>query len=285
MFLSIVLQYRDITANISYQLVGRQNWGTGPTKRRTRSTVTIPHSFLSVGEARDLLEYHWHEYTIKNLPGPATTESSAKDYDMFRRWSLALSRFVKARGKNLTAKEKRGLAILQVQKLMLSLSLDVSTLDTDSDEMPWDNFCPVFQRIVDLAGAALDLPTDQYEDPAMSTREPTFSVDMGLIGPLYDTACACRDPKIRRQAVALLRAMSRQEGLWDGILASRVAARVIEIEEAGLDVQSCKDVPLIARLTGIVPTFDPDGRRAQIRYQKFDKELGEVCIVSDHVEW
>lgn len=55
--------------------------------------------------------------------------------------------------------------------------------------------------------------------------------DMGWIPPLYYTAVKCRVHRVRLQAIRLLESAPHKEGIWDGEILSRVARKVMEMEE------------------------------------------------------
>lgn len=55
--------------------------------------------------------------------------------------------------------------------------------------------------------------------------------DIGWIPPLFFTAIKCRDPRLRRQAIKLLKSRSHKEGIWDTNVVTLVATKVLELEE------------------------------------------------------
>lgn len=69
-----------------------------------------------------------------------------------------------------------------------------------------------------------------------SPPQPSFipSFELSPIVPLFMVATTCRDPLVRRRAIALLRTSRRREGMWDSDGAAAVAAEYVRIEE-GLD--------------------------------------------------
>jgi hypothetical protein len=150
------------------------------------------------------------------------------------------------------------------------------------DQALWDEFCPIFDKTVSLAAEVLAADTDT------SSGKPYISLDLGIIGPLFDVASRCRDPTIRRKAIGLLESTPRQEGIWNASLAAALAQRLVEVEEEGLgNVTSCSDVPKLARLFDIEPKFDPFGRKATIRYSRFQRvgELVRKETVDEVFEW
>lgn len=130
--------------------------------------------------------------------------------------------------------------------------------------MAWDRFTARYEHIVELAS----LIVEPSPDGNTQMQRPEFSQDMNTVGPLYALAHRCRDPVIRRKAVAILYAAPRQEGVWDSILTARVAEKVISIEEEGLGIVICAaDVPDWARINDVSVKFDLHGRLGAISYK------------------
>ncbi|CAI6340051.1 unnamed protein product [Periconia digitata] len=75
-----------------------------------------------------------------------------------------------------------------------------------------------------------------HTPPPPKSRPTSFSPSFELspIVPLFVAACRCRDPIIRRRAVAMLLNCRRREGVWDSYAAGLVALQIVKLEE-GLD--------------------------------------------------
>jgi len=58
-----------------------------------------------------------------------------------------------------------------------------------------------------------------------------MSSDLGIIAPLYVTLSRCTIPHLRREALKLLEAAPRREGMWDAEVAAKIATSVLAIEE------------------------------------------------------
>jgi hypothetical protein len=157
------------------------------------------------------------------------------------------------------------------------------------DQTVWDKYNSIFEEIISLAASVVDT-TYESSDPLKECRpKPSFSLDMGIVAPLYDVATLCRDPFIRRRAVNILRSLSRQEGVFSSHICAVVAEKVIAIEETvaaegSLEYQKdvaffvtivsdanqqhhprierCSDVPQAARLSYAYPTFDIIDKKA-----------------------
>jgi len=75
--------------------------------------------------------------------------------------------------------------------------------------------------------------------------------------------------------------------MWNAFSASKVAQRVLDIEEAGLqNVRSCEDVPGWVRVSNVAPNFDPIERRATLTYSRPGLDYGlNSQMIEEVVEW
>ena len=100
----------------------------------------------------------------------------------------------------------------------------VSTL-RDRTETVCDRYHAEYAEVVDLA--------KQYVERTNQTADLCgFSLESGILRSLYVVGLKCRDSRIRRQAVELLRDSPVQEGLWSGKVFAAYVQRVIDVEEA-----------------------------------------------------
>ena len=111
------------------------------------------------------------------------------------------------------------------QKITL---ITLAAVRTDS-EMVYDLYNLDFKYIIQTC-RALMLP----QNATQSITTPRYTHDVGVVPPLHVTATKCRDPVIRREAIDLLFASPRQEGMWDGVLTARIGTWMIASEEDGL---------------------------------------------------
>jgi hypothetical protein len=257
---------------------------------KNRIGHSIPTAFSSLSEARESLIFHWHRLTrpvSKQLSDDGSSLNFFAAWQtrhegsqlIFSQWSAAFSAYLKTHRASMDENEKKGVAMLEIQQEIGFLSLQLGRTYFD-DQTLWDHFIPLFNQIVSLAAEILDFGSK-------SRRYPTFSLDMGIVGPLYEVASRCRDPVIRRKAISLMKSRCMQEGIWNSILTAKVAERLVEIEEDGLgEVKSCYDVPDWARLSFVAPVFDPAGRRALVKYMRIGKthELARP-MVEEMFEW
>ena len=280
-------------------MIGGRDWDLIKQSDRFRQEIHTPAIFPSLAEVRDALVYNWQKISYNSMillnstpDDPAAGTLHNRDSDdsavasrrgiwkrdaiaVTEQWSAAVEAFVTLRRGRLSENERIGVGILRIQKELAMSALLVQRGHWD-DQMKWDEFVPNFAYIIAMAKTIV-LPTPL----------PHFSLDVGIIGPLYEVASRCRDPVIRRDAINLLKISTRQEGVWNARLTARVAEKVVEIEEAGLgEVRSCEDVPDWARISDVEPIFDQYARRVTIRYIRF-KNAGDIRRqpVEEVIEW
>ncbi|ETN45561.1 uncharacterized protein HMPREF1541_09393 [Cyphellophora europaea CBS 101466] len=113
---------------------------------------------------------------------------------------------------------------LQCSYIIMSIWLACSLA---VDECAYDVYLPSFRRLVNVAETVVQL-LDRSE-----FKQQPFSLEIGLIAPLYMTIRKCRDSTVRRAALDLLPRGRKQEGLWEAKQVIAISERVIAIEEKG----------------------------------------------------
>lgn len=141
-----------------------------------------------------------------------------------RNWSITFEAFVK--GSATTAKGRRGACMLRIHHLMATTFVAASGVFGNKQESAFDHHLSNFEKIItSMEAITLEEMCDE------SSHSSSFSLDMGLIPPLFFTAIKCRYPAVRRRAIALLRRAPRQEGVWDAIESAKAAELAMEFEE------------------------------------------------------
>ncbi|KUJ06421.1 uncharacterized protein LY89DRAFT_603422 [Mollisia scopiformis] len=250
------------------QMVGEHSWEFYGKSSRTLQKLTPPRTFTALSMAREQFILCWHRCSFllheldQNLESPdimalfATWQKTSSG--IVDAWNAAFESFLEENEDKLSENEKRGAAIMKILKATGFMALR-NAHPTAHDQVKWDQFRDQYEEIVDLAEGII----------SSSAGIPQFSLDMGIVGPLYEVTARCRDPFVRRRAISLLKSAQRQEGVWNSFLTATVAERVVQIEEGGLgEVNCCEDIPDWARISSVAPTFDHMGRRAILRYTR-----------------
>ncbi|THY25985.1 hypothetical protein D6D01_04668 [Aureobasidium pullulans] len=178
-----------------------------------------------------------------------------------------------------SSRETAAYNAVHIRRLLETTSIlaeEAQDLSEDKRAVISDSFLPLHRAIVSLAEANLGLSNSDSRNQA--PLAPSFALDMGVIGPLYEVARNCRDPILRRRIVDLLRKSNRQEGLLNSSTYAHIVEKIIEIEEDGLtDVQSSKDIPLHARISQHSLSFDLQRSKHTISYKPLIGRVNELC--------
>ena len=242
---------------------------TTPPRLNALASQRIPHKFGTIAEARESLEHFSHSHALSRpmrelLEAPPFDE---KYMDIAAQWSSAFDALVESLGDNLKERERRALNVLKIWQRTMTTGLDkILTYGDDVDDQTlWDDYEASFEKIIALSESVVSSPNPSDTFQAKNV----FTLDRGIVGPLYDTARICRNPVLRRKAINILRMNPRREGLWDGVLAARVAERQMELEESAVaEVNVAADVPGWARINSVVPTFQFGDRDVVIEFSR-----------------
>jgi hypothetical protein len=117
-----------------------------------------------------------------------------------------------------------------------------------------------FQTIVTLARSLINASSTSARTKA------NISSDLGLVSPLFVTISRCIVPALRCEALELLRAVPRREGLWDAEIVARIAIEVLGIEERENR----------AMVDGEGETEELDTKVQELRIEKSEDQFGEI---------
>lgn len=145
---------------------------------------------------------------------------------------------------DLSDRDSVAAKILRVREIYCRLK--VSNCLNDGYECLWDSYLDDFERLVGLCEGVV--PGLRMIGPTAKVTK-TFTLDTGVIPTLYFTVLKCRDPHLRRKALALLEGCKHQEGAWNGPLIAHCAEKVVKVEERDIkNICSAADVPEENRL-------------------------------------
>jgi len=234
-------------------------------------SFALPVEFGSIQEADQqltLLANRCLEFVGDRLePDRQSLRNAASNFHrqhlctLLQRWRQTHDRFCRRVGDAATSQGswKQQWASMLVRHAWLNLGVSLSYWELDESDL--DAYLPAFTTIVALSSGVV-LPE--------TTRKGRFSLESGVVAPLWFTVMKCRHPRIRRQALHLLR-LAPREGLWDPDLAAQLAREAIRLEE-GLD------------------TLDEDGLRWDTPIHREDDDAGQVVpshrrIATAEMEW
>lgn len=152
-----------------------------------------------------------------------------------------------------------------------------------------DNFTAEFESIVSHTEQLLQInPSFGNSKTHISESQPSFSLEGGIIAPIYLVACRCRHPSIRRRAQKILSNYSSREGMWDAKLQAAIAKLVMQIEESQCAVPptSERDIGPLARIyEEIQMGVERDNPMQIVIYTKPDGVDGPWNITSTMLDW
>lgn len=137
-------------------------------------------------------------------------------------------------------------ALMLIQHAWLSIILLSSYIEFEETE--FDSYHPHFQTIVNYTSFIYS-PEGEGE----SLNRKHFSLELGLVPPLWWTVMKCRHTKLRHKAHWLLGQVGR-EGIWDPILMHQIGSETMLLEETWATEDSGLSSPL--SLTDQDATFD-----------------------------
>ncbi|VUC30156.1 unnamed protein product, partial [Clonostachys rosea] len=167
---------------------------------------------------------------------------------------------------SLSKAEKRGIALLELHKRNLSLNLAGLSHDTESmdDDFFWDQYVADFEEMIPYAAVAVGLDTDDADSEDSS--KPSWHMEIGVTPVLFQLIARCRDPLVRRKAIAIMLADQMQEGVWNSFLAARVAKILVEVEENGKKVLSGEEIHVTRRVRTVQVQLESGDRQARVQY-------------------
>lgn len=244
----------------------------------------MPTSFASLEEARNSIDSLWTTTTrslekfhtqLHSVEYPKATAKLSLNLiqstiaTRLNQWSRIFETYIRKNSMNLDETAQLGIHTLKIQKLLVYVYVTLDLEKASWNEMLWDKFHKEFIMINNHAEFVTKLANKVTPGGSEKTKS-TFSLESAIIFPLYMVATKCRDGKIRRKAVAILKSAHRQEGLLHSKLTARVAEQLIEIEEEGYGSDlTYENYPNHSRLAGLVIKYDPDGTKAHIQYGRY----------------
>jgi hypothetical protein len=180
----------------------------------------------------------------------------------FSEWLAALEAFIDQSTAPLTADERRGLLGVQLQ---IRVALIMLKMCVDSKpEMGYDMFKSDFDVIVSRT-ETLFQSLALIDSKPLEQEYVDFSMELGLVHPLFFVAVKCRDWQLRRRAIAQLRKAGK-EGVWEGPLMAVLAQKIMRLEEQGVTRGTL--VPERNRFHEIKKNVDYDGRQIMFELTK-----------------
>ncbi|KXJ92506.1 hypothetical protein Micbo1qcDRAFT_160250, partial [Microdochium bolleyi] len=134
----------------------------------------------------------------------------------------ALAVVTRASDAFMTSQDSRALELLQLQHMMAVIFISCCT---DPTELAYDSFLYDFETVLQRI-EALAMFTPQHN----SATKVGFTNEVGVLQLVAFVGAKCRVPRIRQQALELLRRHDWREGNWDGISLALGVEGVMRLE-------------------------------------------------------
>lgn len=202
-----------------------------------------------------------------------TAQSRSSNRALYQYWLKAFNASFITHNNRPNELEQHALAMLHIRRLDVYFA--VYGPGDNELQLNWDKYMPEFVEMLTHASAAA----------ATFPVTSSFVLGGGFILPLCRLVRRCRDPRIRRTAMKILRCLRRRDGVMEGRLAARVLGRIVEIEEHGLgQITSCEDVPEAARVTGVLVRFLGRDKGARLIYHRTEDIDGSRVMVEESLD-
>lgn len=256
-----------------------------PQQNKVEHDLWVPETFRSLIEARQYLDTLTNAtfrfrgqmanneiYCLNDRGRPSGIEDTAVAQQQelqcrLTNWSMAFDRVRTKLGPSLVQKQSNTILLLRIHNIAVSILLSACL---STREIIYDELTTEFEMMISLANRYLEDKTKCVR--TSSSSRPTFTLEMGIIPPLYLAAIKCRHPEIRRQAVSLLSCSPHREGMWDTNVA-KFAVQIIALEEAAArleeGVTQCENVPEHARFHDVALGLSEGGERGKLTCGRF----------------
>jgi hypothetical protein len=227
----------------------------------------IPDSFMTIKEARDCLKslLTWTCY-IANYTGPHVQLPGDVDKQS-EKWLKALTAFIS--NSNTGPYSLNSVTFLKATHIMSFIFIRTMGIQCETE---FDDYVEEFADIVGMYRRIIKNEKPDYRD------ESSIGFDSRMVDTLLTVALRCRDPRIRREAIALLTEGRRDEGSRTAGVRAVIARSVMEIEELGTvsGTLSCRDIPESKRIRLHTISFFSKMRKVRLQYLRspYDANLG-----------
>ena len=259
---------------------------------RKRYSDKLPASFADLQQAHHYF-YQLVHWTCENLEMPVDEDNPMGIRDSFiapqcatkfvQYYSLLdgdIIGIIKKNNASLqeTIATKLGVLHLKIQYHIVIIMLRCLPF---KNETVFDQQLHHFKAILELVRHFFKLAKTPSFNFGSAKKVTGF--DFFIIPSLSMVGCRCRDPLIRREAIALLRSAHWREDIWDSIDASSVVEQMVLAEEKGRDVNTCSEIPDFDRLHLVGCTsfsYSKEARSLELQpHHTFDPEWVKMTCV------
>jgi hypothetical protein len=252
------------------------------------SVEDVPQYFLSFEDARDQFEVlasrmlHWiasvyvwgaeekdeAKRRIKPAPPKVLKEQREKFLEKFRNWRFAFQPLWL--DSQSTVNNKNFMTALALELRFKAINTCLFG-DHFLGDTVYDALTSHFREIVDLAKIFV-----KQEKLQSDSQRAMFTFDDPFISSVYIVILKCREPSLRREAIALLQSHPRRDGVMDSTLMAKIGTMQMNIEEAESEGGY---IPEHARIRGIKTTTDMVNRTGRMKYLKMASSSDREFVV------
>ena len=175
---------------------------------------TFQTMFTSLDDARHALETLASKIMVDRLKEDQipnfNTPESPRHVAKIARWEEVFEKSLPniVQRSTIASKTQLGGSMLKIHAIFFSVFISAPEHSEDR-----------FNKLLEICGTIIS---------AKKSPEPTFSIDLGLIGPLCFTALRAPRKSIQRRAFHMLLQAPGREGIWDAEDAVRIAGEALE---------------------------------------------------------
>jgi hypothetical protein len=165
---------------------------------------------------------------------------------------------------------------LAVNVLYVHCRISQITLNSQPDP----NSCAYDKHVADFRAVVAIIRglVEEFYRPGVQRQQPYFVFDHGLIPVLHTINLHCRDRRIRRESIALLKHMACREGVWDSMMMAAMDERLMQVEEENIETYY---IPAKSRVTRLHVNIATEETPTTIECVKADAtQAGEVLKIA-----
>ena len=190
-----------------------------------------------------------------------------------QQWCDAFAKFVAAHEHTFNARDRQDVALLEMTRRLFEMFVLADESGTPHKEL-WNRRIHFVEEIVDWAAAAAGLKEGGFHDLA-----PFFAIDSGINTCVYTVVMLCRDPILRRKAIAVLSSANRQEGFWSGKIAAHLANQLLLHEEHGARFRG--DFDVTERIKEVRIDYDTKEAKVVLRHGPTPNDIQTIQFWRD----
>ncbi|GAD94340.1 predicted protein [Paecilomyces variotii No. 5] len=164
------------------------------------------------------------------LPEPEMLSAFDSIRGRLDRWKANFEDLTRRRQSTWDKGQQRAADAVRIMWHSADIGIIAHNVTCESD---WDRYRPDYEAILQVADSLISDPGDNPDE-----LPKPLSLDLGLIFPLHAVAWKCRWPSLRRKGLDLLLRIPRQEWLLDAQCYHTIFSRIMEVEEAHLNMPS-----------------------------------------------